>query len=96
MDVGAPFPARGVGVAGADVFRLQALEFLLGAEFVGLGKTSCQSMRSMTSEVQGQLTIVLVGDLVRRICRDGKTRTFLAVSRFNQCLWRPGQGRLLM
>lgn len=36
VDVGAPFPAGGVGVACADVFGLQALEFLLRAEFVGL------------------------------------------------------------
>ena len=36
VDIGAPFPASGVWVAGADVFGLQALEFLLRAEFVGL------------------------------------------------------------
>lgn len=35
-DVGPPFPRGRVWVAGADVFRLEALEFLLGAEFVGL------------------------------------------------------------
>lgn len=40
VDVGAPFPAGGVGVAGADVFGLQALEFLLRAKFVGLGIVS--------------------------------------------------------
>lgn len=36
VDVGAPFPARRVGVAGAYIFRLKALELLLRAEFVGL------------------------------------------------------------
>ena len=36
LDVGAPFPACRVWVTSADVFRLEALEFLLGAEFVGL------------------------------------------------------------
>ena len=36
VDVGAPFPAGGVRVASADVLGLEALEFLLGAEFVGL------------------------------------------------------------
>lgn len=36
VDVGLPLPGRGVWVAGADVFRLQALELLLRAELVGL------------------------------------------------------------
>lgn len=40
LNVGAPFPACRVWVTSADVFRLEALEFLLGAEFVGL--TLCQ------------------------------------------------------
>ena len=34
--VGAPFPACGVGVAGANVLGLEALKFLLIAKFVGL------------------------------------------------------------
>lgn len=37
LDVGAPFPAGSVGVTGADVLGLEALEFLLVAKFVGLG-----------------------------------------------------------
>ena len=37
VDVGDPFELCGVGVAGADVARLQGFELLLGAEFVGLG-----------------------------------------------------------
>lgn len=37
VDVGLPLPGRGVWVASADVFRLQALELLLRAELVGLG-----------------------------------------------------------
>lgn len=36
VDVGLELPARRVGVPGADVFGLEALEFLLRAEFVGL------------------------------------------------------------
>jgi hypothetical protein len=36
MDVGLPLPACRVGVASAYVFGLETLEFLLGAEFVGL------------------------------------------------------------
>lgn len=36
VDVGLPLPARRVRVARPDVFGLQALEFLLGAELVGL------------------------------------------------------------
>lgn len=36
VDVGLPLPGRGVWVASADVFRLQALELLLRAELVGL------------------------------------------------------------
>lgn len=36
LNVGAPFPACRVWVTSADVFRLEALEFLLSAEFVGL------------------------------------------------------------
>lgn len=37
LDVGAPFPAGGVWVASTDVLGLEALEFLLVAELVGLG-----------------------------------------------------------
>lgn len=36
VDVGLELPAGRVGVPGADVFGLEALEFLLRAEFVGL------------------------------------------------------------
>lgn len=36
VDVGLPLPRGGVWVARADVLGLQALELLLGAEFVGL------------------------------------------------------------
>lgn len=36
MDVGGPFMFSRVGVAGADVSRLELLELLLCAEFVGL------------------------------------------------------------
>lgn len=36
MDVGGPFVLCCVGVAGADVARLELLELLLGAEFVCL------------------------------------------------------------
>ena len=36
LDVGAPFPACGVWVAGSDVLGLKALEFLLVAKLVGL------------------------------------------------------------
>ncbi len=36
LDIGLPFPGGGVGVAGADIARLQSFELLLGAEFVGL------------------------------------------------------------
>lgn len=36
VDVGLPLPARRVRVAGADELGLEPLEFLLGAEFVGL------------------------------------------------------------
>lgn len=36
VDVGLELPARRVGMPGADVFGLEALEFLLRAEFVGL------------------------------------------------------------
>jgi hypothetical protein len=36
VDVGLPLPARRVRVTGADVLGLEPLEFLLGAEFVGL------------------------------------------------------------
>lgn len=82
VDVGAPFPTRRVGVAGADVFRLQALEFLLGAEFVGLWEESCQSVRSMVSGIRDQLTIVLVGDPRAENVEMGKA-DLLAVSRFN-------------
>ncbi len=35
-DVGGPLVFGGVGVAGPDVFVLESLELLLGAEFVGL------------------------------------------------------------
>lgn len=35
-DVGLPLPARRVGVAGANVLLLEALELLLRAKFVGL------------------------------------------------------------
>jgi len=35
-DVGGPFVFGGVGVAGPDVFVLESLELLLGAEFVCL------------------------------------------------------------
>ncbi len=38
LDVADPFVFRRVGVARADVARLQRFELLLGAEFVGLGK----------------------------------------------------------
>ena len=37
VDVGDPFEFGGVGVAGADVARLEGFELLLRAEFVGLG-----------------------------------------------------------
>ena len=40
LDVGPPLPARRVRVAGADVLCLEALEFLLGAELVGLAGVS--------------------------------------------------------
>lgn len=42
-DVGGPFVLRGVGVAGADVARLELLELLGCAEFVGLvvGRLDC-------------------------------------------------------
>lgn len=84
VDVGAPFPASGVGVAGADVFRLQALEFLLGAEFVGLVEGFCQYVRSVSSGVQYQLTIVLdVGPRAGYV-ESGKADLLLAL----QCLWR--------
>lgn len=36
LDVGAPFPAGGVWVASTHVLGLEALEFLLVAELVGL------------------------------------------------------------
>jgi hypothetical protein len=36
VDVGLPLPAGGVGVAGADELGLEALQFLLVTEFVGL------------------------------------------------------------
>lgn len=36
VNVGAPLPRRRVRVAGADVLGLQPLEFLLGAQLVGL------------------------------------------------------------
>ena len=36
VDVGGPFVLCGVGVAGADVARLEGFELLLRAEFVGL------------------------------------------------------------
>lgn len=36
VDVGLPFPARGIGMASADVLALQPLEFLLVAKLVGL------------------------------------------------------------
>lgn len=36
VDVGLPLPARRVGMASADELGLQALEFLLVAELVGL------------------------------------------------------------
>ena len=45
-----PLPARGVGVAGADVFDLQTLELLLGTEFVRL--CVCAHATFSTSEVQ--------------------------------------------
>ena len=35
-DVGPPLPGRRVGVSRADILGLQALEFLLRAELVGL------------------------------------------------------------
>ena len=38
MDVAEPLVLGRVGVARADVARLQGLELLLGAEFVGLGR----------------------------------------------------------
>lgn len=37
LDVGAPLPARGVGMASTDVLGLEAFEFLLVAKLVGLG-----------------------------------------------------------
>lgn len=40
VDVGLPLPARGVGVPGADVLGLEALELLLRAELVSLQKLS--------------------------------------------------------
>lgn len=39
----------GVGVAGSDVFVLEGLELLLGAEFVGLGRVSGE--RSSSGEL---------------------------------------------
>jgi hypothetical protein len=51
LDVGAPFPAGRVWVTSADVFRLEALEFLLGAEFVGLAL--CQHLKSIILELDG-------------------------------------------
>jgi hypothetical protein len=39
LDVGAPFPAGRVWVACTDVLCLEAFEFLLGAEFIGLGES---------------------------------------------------------
>lgn len=41
VDVGLPLPACGIRVASADVFRLEAFEFLLGAKFVGLSRGDC-------------------------------------------------------
>lgn len=60
VDVGLPLPARRVRVARPDVFGLQALEFLLGAELVGLerggeeGKVShcVQDSQGSGSQVQ--------------------------------------------
>lgn len=38
LDVDSPLPAGSIGVTGTDVLGLEALEFLLVAEFVGLRK----------------------------------------------------------
>lgn len=65
MNVGAPLPARRVGVAGADVLGLQALELLLGAEFVGLGAALVSIGRGFEGRGGGLcLTIVAAGGRV--------------------------------
>ena len=58
LDVGAPLPAGRVGVAGADVLGLEALELLLVAKLVGLGiiVSICQS--HAWERRLGQLTMV--------------------------------------
>lgn len=55
VDVGLELPARRVGVPGADVFGLEALEFLLRAEFVGL---YCAVSKCPGSELWGKRTIL--------------------------------------
>lgn len=47
VDVGLPLPAGRVRVARADVLGLQALEFLLGAELVGLGARAREREREL-------------------------------------------------
>ena len=47
VDVGLELPARRVGVAGTDVLGLEALEFLLRAQLVGLGGLSERITDSM-------------------------------------------------
>lgn len=63
LNVGAPFPACRVWVTGADVFRLEALEFLLGAEFVGLA--ICQDAMFVNWD-RKRRTMLL--DIIRRGC----------------------------
>lgn len=46
LDVGAPLPARGVGVARTDVLGLEALQLLLVAELVGLGRMQVSGKNS--------------------------------------------------
>lgn len=50
-DVGPPFPGAGVRVAGSNVLGLQAFEFLLGAEFVGLLKRVSGILRRASGTV---------------------------------------------
>ena len=62
MDVGCPFEFCGVGVAGAYVARLELLELLLGAEFVGLLGEGVSLFRQMGWERLTIIEVENVGD----------------------------------
>lgn len=51
VDVGLPFPTRRVGVSCANILGLQALEFLLVAELVGLSNASLAQHCDIREEI---------------------------------------------